>query len=486
MAVTKIWPIHDNVARSLAYCMNPEKTDYETVRSMHGLRSAVAYAADKGKTQFSDESRFAVTALNCSAETAAEEMDAVKRRYGKTGGIVAYHAYQSFKPGEVSAEDCHRIGVELAKELWGIKYQVLITTHFNTGTYHNHFVVNNIGMWDGQRLPAKKALYYKMRDTSDRLCREHDLSVIEDPQRHKTARSVYFAEKNGEPTRYNLMREALDKGLSMAVDWEQLVRVMRKLGYIVEPNYGRKYPTIRSLRSKKCLRTFRLGADYDRTAIECRMEENRYNDEAFYGYREFMAQHSGSWRNKGMNPSEAETHRRRRDFYFQMTRVSGISIILRCFGVVLGLEPLENEYQKPLSPECREALRKLDRYTAELTLAGRESFKTPEDVQRFLETTEEKMQGFIADRNKIRNKQRNCRDPAERERLKRLCADCTTVIEGLRKEVKTAQNILDDNPKIKELLECEYETLIEADPSLSEQQKNVLHNVQIKGEWQDR
>ena len=62
---------------------------------------------------------------------------------------MAYHAYQSFKPGEVTPELCHRLGVELAKRMWGDEYQVLVATHFNTGTFHNHFVVNSVGLWNG-------------------------------------------------------------------------------------------------------------------------------------------------------------------------------------------------------------------------------------------------------------------------------------------------------------------------------------------------
>ena len=59
---------------------------------------------------------------------------------------MAYHAYQSFKSEEVTPERCHRLGVELAKRMWDEEYQVLETTHCNTGTYHNHFVVNSIGL----------------------------------------------------------------------------------------------------------------------------------------------------------------------------------------------------------------------------------------------------------------------------------------------------------------------------------------------------
>lgn len=134
MAVTKIWAIHDSVSRVVDYCTNPSKT------KLSDLEQVLLYAADKEKTLDEGEQQYAVTGIGCRAESAAREMAAVQRRFGKAGGNVAYHAYQSFKPGEVTAEECHRIGVETARRLWGNDRQVLVATHFNTGTYHNHFV----------------------------------------------------------------------------------------------------------------------------------------------------------------------------------------------------------------------------------------------------------------------------------------------------------------------------------------------------------
>ena len=150
MAVTKIWAIHDSVSRVVDYCTNPSKT------KLSDLEQVLLYAADKEKTLDEGEQQYAVTGIGCRAESAAREMAAVQRRFGKAGGNVAYHAYQSFKTGEVTAEECHRIGVETARRLWGNDRQVLIATHFNTGTYHNHFVVNPVNMWTGKKLEALK------------------------------------------------------------------------------------------------------------------------------------------------------------------------------------------------------------------------------------------------------------------------------------------------------------------------------------------
>ena len=364
MAVTKIWAIHDSVSRVVDYCTNPSKT------KLSDLEQVLLYAADKEKTLDEGEQQYAVTGIGCRAESAAREMAAVQRRFGKAGGNVAYHAYQSFKTGEVTAEECHRIGVETARRLWGNDRQVLVATHFNTGTYHNHFVVNPVNMWTGKKLEAKYEVYYKLRDMSDRICKEHGLPVVKNPQRHKTARSVYFAEKDGEPTRYNLMRRALDEALTISSSWTELSAVLRKKGYVFVCDPYRRYATIRSLSAKKCMRTFRLGAEYDKEALQDRLLENQRDIRVTRRYFEFMRPYTREYARK--NPPTEEYYRQR-DFYLYLPRVTGYLSFFRCVAIVLGVAPLyEKEYRQPLSAECREACRRLDHFTAEITLVCRE------------------------------------------------------------------------------------------------------------------
>ena len=191
------------------YARNPAKTEYTD------LRTVLHYAANAEKTEQGEEKTLFVTGVNCTAGGAFQEMQAVQSRFGKTDGNVAYHAYQSFKPGEVSPERCHQLGVELARRMWEDGHQVLVATHFNTGTYHNHLVINSVNMWDGKKFNCSKRVYYELRRLSDELCAEHGLSVILNPG-GKTPRAIYFAERNGEPTRYNLMREAIDEAAAIA------------------------------------------------------------------------------------------------------------------------------------------------------------------------------------------------------------------------------------------------------------------------------
>jgi hypothetical protein len=110
----------------------------------------VDYATDDSKTATGEF----ITGVNCNPESAHEEFIEVKKHYGKEDKIIAYHAYQSFKPGEVSPEVVHEIGVEFAKRAWN-DYQVVIATHLNTHSLHNHFVVNSVSHVHGKKLRAK-------------------------------------------------------------------------------------------------------------------------------------------------------------------------------------------------------------------------------------------------------------------------------------------------------------------------------------------
>ena len=179
MAVTSIWPIKGRVDKVINYARNPEKThDKEKLSELHEIEGVVEYAADEMKT----EKRAYVTCLNLhSEETAAQEFMETKRLMHNEGGRSCYHGYQSFKADEVDADTAHSIGVALARELWGDRFQVVIATHCNTGHYHNHFVINSVSDVDGKKFYNSPADYRRMRAVSDRLCREAKISVIEYP-----------------------------------------------------------------------------------------------------------------------------------------------------------------------------------------------------------------------------------------------------------------------------------------------------------------
>ena len=165
MATTSIWRVNGWLGKVLIYVENPDKTENPAVfekqgmdgQEAQGLSDVIEYAVRQEKTGriAPDEEgapvmqRF-VSGVNCSPSTARDEMIAVKKRFGKEEGTVAYHGYQSFAPGEATPELAHEIGLALAKKLWGEKYQVLVATHLDKENHlHNHFVLNTVSFVDG-------------------------------------------------------------------------------------------------------------------------------------------------------------------------------------------------------------------------------------------------------------------------------------------------------------------------------------------------
>ena len=384
MATTKIWAIKDSLSRVVNYAKNPEKTIFSD------LKQVLKYAENDEKTIDKNEKIMYVTGVNCNRETAYEEMTAVQNRFDKSTGNIAYHAYQSFKTGEVSPELAHKIGVELAEKMWR-EHQVIVATHFNTGTYHNHFVVNSVNMFTGKKINCNKGAYYHFRELSDELCKEYGLTVIEKPKR-KTPRNIYFAEKRGEPTQYNLMRQAMDEAMEICVSYSQFKKVMYKKGYIINDDNNRKYPTIRSINDKKAVRMYQLGEKYLPKNIAERVFQNP------------------------------------------------------CY--------VQDEYYKLIKPKKNYTKYKVYKYKGNLKDISKMSGIDVLFVF-YISQTEKDIENVTNLRRKYRNKLRNCTDENLIKEYKAKRDECTTKLNKYRKNLKIANYILEDTPKVKEVIKIE-------------------------------
>ena len=436
MATTKIWPIKDSLRRVTEYASNPEKTEYDD------LKASIGYAVNGEKTEFGDEKVYLTTGIRCDADTAFEEMMAVKESFGKTGGNVAYHAYQSFKPGEVTPQMCHQIGVELAEKLWGDRYQVLVATHLDKEHLHNHFIVNSVSFVDGKKFNDNKAAYRKLRQTSDELCREHELSVIERPG-GRTPRQIYFAEKNGEATRYNLMRWAIDDAVSASTNIEMFEAVLRKKGYRIRADANRKYPVICSVYGGRPTRLYQLGAEYEPQKIYARVCENDLSTRENY-YR-FMY-------GNGMRFQPKRIHTRSPK---PKQKITGLFALYLHYLYLLGYWPKRNHYQ-PMTPEMKAAMRKCDEYSRHARLLAREHLSTEDDVKALIDRCDERITSLCDERQKIRNRMRRCHDQDELTGLRQMRDSLTAEIKTLRTDKKTAGQILDRAEQIREDVTREY------------------------------
>ena len=146
MATTSLWHIKGRLTDVIDYIENPDKTRAES-DELRDLFSVIDYVKRSDATS---EGEY-VTAINCMRETAFEQMIMTKKQFGKTEGYIAWHGYQSFRPGEVSPDECHQIGIEYAKEMWGDRFQIIVTTHLDKDHLHNHFCFNSVSYRDGKK-----------------------------------------------------------------------------------------------------------------------------------------------------------------------------------------------------------------------------------------------------------------------------------------------------------------------------------------------
>lgn len=265
MAVTSIWPIKGRADKVIVYITNPDKTN--------SFGTVLEYTKDILKTE---RCKY-VSCLNCELEYAAEQFADTKRLWRKQGGRVCYHGYQSFEAEEVSAEQAHRIGVRLAEELWGDRFEVVVATHLNTSHFHNHFVLNAVSFIDGKKFVNSRADYRRMVEVSDRLCRDFGLSVVE-PRGCGKHYAEWQSEQKNKPTVRNLIRQDIDSAVAASTTERDFWRVMRDMGYSFKI-YGRsgtelKYPAVMPPDGKGYFRLHKLGEWYSLTEIRGRILQN--------------------------------------------------------------------------------------------------------------------------------------------------------------------------------------------------------------------
>ena len=186
MATTGIWKVEKRLDHVIDYVINPEKTmkdgDYQELHKLDGYE----------KLNYETEEECFVSSLNCSTHRPYKDMMLTKELYGKKSGILGYHAFQSFKEGEITPTQAHLIGVKLAEEIWGDRFEVIVSTHTNCKHIHNHFVINSVSFKDGKKYHDSRETYALIREVSDTLCEEYGLSVVKDKKVKKVNYDNYY------------------------------------------------------------------------------------------------------------------------------------------------------------------------------------------------------------------------------------------------------------------------------------------------------
>ena len=256
MAYTKIHAIQATVNKAIDYICNPDKTDEGILISSYG----------------------------CSPETAAYDFKFALSKTSQSDPNKAYHLIQSFLPGEVSYKEAHQIGVELADKLLEGKYSYVVSTHIDKGHVHNHIIFCAADNINHEKYHDCKKTYYNIRNLSDDLCREHELSVIIPGENRGKTYKEWQAGKNGSAWKERLKAD-IDEAIKNAGTYEDCVELIRAKGYEVKgSNFGEnahKFISFRPLDRERFVRgsTKSLGAEYTKERIKERIKEKALTKE---------------------------------------------------------------------------------------------------------------------------------------------------------------------------------------------------------------
>ncbi len=228
MATTKIWDINVRLDHVIDYITDLEKTknlDYGDEFSIFHNNESLDIKTEK---------ECFVSAINCSVDIAYEEMMITKKTYNKTGGILGFHAYQSFGENEVTPKIAHQIGVQLASEMWGSRFEVVVSTHQNTKHIHNHFVINSVSFKDGKKYYDNHINYARMRRLSDDLCAEYGLSVISEKEtKGGLFYNNFYNNYIEHSDYYEKIREDIDFAILKSYSYNNFLTVLESMGYKV-------------------------------------------------------------------------------------------------------------------------------------------------------------------------------------------------------------------------------------------------------------
>lgn len=205
MAISKIKPIKKTLKKAIDYITNASKTDQKRLISSFG----------------------------CSPATADIEMQMTSDRANKSSGRIAYHLMQSFSlDDKISPEKAHEMGKEFAERLLQGKYEYVLATHIDKGHYHNHIIFNATSFADLKKYHMPCWHKYKMFQVNDQICKENNISVIENRSNQK-GKGWYENEvlKEGKSWKEKL-KISMDDAISKAATYDEFLQIMKTKGYV--------------------------------------------------------------------------------------------------------------------------------------------------------------------------------------------------------------------------------------------------------------
>ena len=213
---------------------------------MQSLKERFDYGQNPDKTEGGE----LISSYGCDHMTADAEFLLNKAKYKAATGreqrrdadVLCYQIRQSFKPGEITPEEANRIGYETAMRWTKGKYQFFVCTHIDKEHIHNHIYYNSTAYDRSRKFRNFIGSSFALRRLSDRVCLEHDLSVIANPKLHSKGRYLHYGQWLGENQKLSQkeqIRLAIDAALTERPgDFADFLRRMETAGIQVKRGRG--------------------------------------------------------------------------------------------------------------------------------------------------------------------------------------------------------------------------------------------------------
>ena len=249
MAATRLIALHKNKGKSVAAC----------------LKSRTDYVQNPDKTEHGE----LISSYECSPLTVDEEFMLSKRQYELVTGrrqksdVIAYQIRQSFKPGEITAEEANKVGYELAMRFTKGKYAFIVATHTDREHIHNHIIYNSTALDSTRKFRDFLLSGLAVQRLSDLICLEHQLSVIEiKPYRERQKRTLYPPKESNRDCLCGVIDNILAE---KPKDYEDFLQKLEQQGYEIKRG---KYTSVKGARQKRFIRFKTLGAGYSEDEIK--------------------------------------------------------------------------------------------------------------------------------------------------------------------------------------------------------------------------
>ena len=308
-----------------------------------------------------------------------------KRTYGKMDGVQYCHIIQSFKPGEVTPELALEIAKEFAQEhLPG--YETVIAVHVDRQHIHAHIIFNSVNADTGEKYHSNVQTYYQqIRATSDRLCREHGLSVIMQGQPSQAVSYIeWLRQSKGQPTFRTMLEADLRAAIDSANDLGHFYLLMEHMGY--EIHHGNRLG-FRLRGQDRFMYPGRKNGLFTEEGIRAAIEGNLTAIEA------------------GLRPANLRRPAYRP--YKKHPKYTGIMALYVHYLYVLG-KAGQRRYPPRASPQLRQEVMKAERYRAQFAFLRENEISTSEDMTAFQSRTEDTLADLTKQRTilNVRKKKR--------------------------------------------------------------------------------